>query len=67
MELMHTHPAFDGERIELVELTCDCEENARDLVEVVDESEPKALPLPIGDSGGQAKTRDVMTWTNSNR
>ena len=36
MELVHTHPAFDGEDIQLIEMTCDTEESAKEFVEASD-------------------------------
>jgi hypothetical protein len=60
MELIFAHPAFDGEHIELIETTCDCEENARDLVELVDESAPPAVPSQTGESTDNSSKAETL-------
>jgi hypothetical protein len=49
-ELLHAHPAFVGEGIELIEIVCDTEETARELVESPDESAQEAMPARIAES-----------------
>jgi hypothetical protein len=43
MELVHTHPAFDGEDIQLTEMTCDTQESAREFVEASDNTPPESV------------------------
>lgn len=59
IELIHAHPAFDGDAIVLTEMTCDSEETARPYEEPGDDEDGESTPARDKiDAGAVAETED---------